>query len=648
MNCKISTELNECSPCRSARLNSLVTNQVTSRYTNMPFDTDTSAFIADAMCLSRIAGCDPRTVVKKIPSATPEKVHAATAQDFLDAEVVCSKSNIVFSGVIPEESDCYDLESLVTLFDPENIAQTADSLLSAGGKAVVDRAVTLLNRIITLDFRAADAMSLGPGVSQCSSFRSRHIIDKLDHGLMVAPNPDFWPGDYYEPDLASHMLERMDLSTYTVDIIQQVPKKADRNRTIGITDMVALSAQGVVSDYMQACMCRHGLDIRSLSDKHRDLAAVGSLHGGLATLDFSMASDTLSIGLVWILLNNNRSTVLCRNLYRRLWGCRTWSYNLDETEGIYQKFSPMGNKATFPLETLLFTVITRAICDVLRIVDPNGRKPTSFGDDVILYGPDLILDRMKATITNRYSELGLLLNIEKSFFTGPFRESCGADYLDGRFVRGFYHKKLTVTLQDVVRCVNHFTLYYGITLYTILHHCPYISSVFRAHRLDRVCYSKLAFVDQLAHHSLHDFAAIDTFIVCSEMDIRELGLRGIMLLSYSSPNILTYSLEYRYVKGIRTQYRRYAFDGKRERFLRKKLLQRLSEVGEMDLLYNYIGTGQGVHNVPRKLSEVLDQNLGIKTPIAWVVPETISSKVRMRAYNPAWPLELPIRTVNWL
>jgi hypothetical protein len=583
--------------------------------------------------------------MKKIPSAMPDKVHSVTAQDFLDAETVCSMSNCVMSGLTPDNGQL-DLESLVISFCPENIAQTENSLLSPGGKAVIDRAVDLLNRIITLDYVPADTMSLGPGVSQCSSFRSRHIIDKLDHSPLVAPNPDFWPGDYFSDDLASHMLERMDTS-YTVDIIQQVPKKSDRNRTIGITDVIALSAQGVLSDYMISCMRRHGLDLKTLSDRHRDLAAEGSLHGGLATLDFSMASDTLSIGLVWILLNNNRSTVLCKSLYRRLWGCRTWSYIMDETEDIYQKFSPMGNKFTFPLESLLFTVVTRAICDTLHISDPKRRKATSFGDDVILYGPDRLLDMYKAHITNRYAELGLLLNTEKSYFTGDFRESCGADYRSGDFVRGFYHKKLNVTLQDVVRCINHFTLYYDLTLLTILHHCPFINHVFCTYQLWKVCYSKLSFVEQLAHYSKHDFATVDTFIVCSAMDIREIGDCGTMLLSYSSPDVLAYRIDYRYVKGRKLQYRRYLYDGKRERYVRKKLLQRLSNVGEMDLLYNYIGTGQGVHKHPRKLSEILDQNLGVKSPIAWLVPETILTKVRMRAYNPAWPLELPIRTVNW-
>lgn len=648
MDSNFHTELSDNSSCRRARQKSLVTSQVTSRYTNLVEDTDTSGFIADAKCLSSIAGCDPSTVVKKMPSPTPELVHAATAADFLYAERVCTLSDLVFHGDAQAYcDDPLDCESLVTWFDPENIAQTDTTLLSPGGKEIIDIAVDMLNRIIDRPFDISDAMILGPGVSQCSTFRSKHILDKLDHNPFYQPNPDFWAADYFECDLASHIMERVEPFKYTVDLIQQVPKKADRNRTIGITDVIALSAQGVVGDYITKCLSHHGLNLRHLQDRHRDLACIGSLQGGLATLDFSMASDTISMGLVWMLLNNNRSTSLCRRLYRLLWGCRTWFYSMDGSDGVYQKFCPMGNRFTFPLESLLFTVLTRAICARLHLSDPNGRKASSFGDDVILYGPDTLLLIYKPVIVNNFYELGLIVNPEKSYFTGDFRESCGADYRQGVFVRGFYHKKLTVTIQDVVRLINHFTVFYNLTLTTILHHCPFIANVFWKCGLDRICYCKLAFIDQLASTSIHSFAAIDTFIVCSEMDMRELGLKGTCLLSYSSPSILAYTLEYHYVKGKKTQYRRYTFDGKRERLTRRKLLARLSSVGEPDLIYNYIGTGQRDNSRPRKLSDLIDNELGVKTPIAWLVPETISTKVRMRDYNPAWPLELPIREVNW-
>jgi hypothetical protein len=49
--------------------------------------------------------------------------------------------------------------------------------------------------------------------------------------------------------------------------------------------------------------------------------------------------------------------------------------------------------------------------------------------------------------------LGMKVNAEKSFFEGPFRESCGADYFNGFPVRGVYCKKLS-TLQDRVSLVN--------------------------------------------------------------------------------------------------------------------------------------------------------------------------------------------------
>ena len=87
----------------------------------------------------------------------------------------------------------------------------------------------------------------------------------------------------------------------------------------------------------------------------------------------------------------------------------------------------MGNGFTFPLESLIFFALAHSVC-----------KP---GETVSVYGDDIIVP------THRYEALvqlltatGFLVNTDKSFSTGPFRESCGHDYLSGINIRPCYIK----------------------------------------------------------------------------------------------------------------------------------------------------------------------------------------------------------------
>jgi len=74
----------------------------------------------------------------------------------------------------------------------------------------------------------------------------------------------------------------------------------------------------------------------------------------------------------------------------------------------------MGNGFTFPLETLIFWALTRAVCGSTATV-------SAYGDDIIC--PSDRAEDVIAVLT----EVGFSVNLEKSFWNGPFRESCGSD-----------------------------------------------------------------------------------------------------------------------------------------------------------------------------------------------------------------------------
>jgi hypothetical protein len=91
----------------------------------------------------------------------------------------------------------------------------------------------------------------------------------------------------------------------------------------------------------------------------------------------------------------------------------------------------MGNGFTFELESLLFYSIAKAVSELL---DLEG-EVSIIGDDII------INSRGYTLLTEVLNQLGFVVNNEKSFWQGPFRESCGADWFNGNSIRPFYAKK---------------------------------------------------------------------------------------------------------------------------------------------------------------------------------------------------------------
>ncbi|DAD52479.1 RNA-directed RNA polymerase [ssRNA phage SRR5467090_3] len=214
--------------------------------------------------------------------------------------------------------------------------------------------------------------------------------------------------------------------------LEFVPKNAKTDRAIMVEPWLNSIVQLAVGDYMARRLKAFGVDLTD-QERNKSLAREGSLTGALATLDLSSASDSISTGLVEHLLPPDWFDFLLR--------FRTGV--VVESDGSVtrlQKFSSMGNGFTFPLESLVFWALTRACC--------NRRETVSvYGDDIIC--PTHRVDKVLSVLT----ATGFLVNQEKSFWTGPFRESCGGDYLSGIDVRPCFIKG-PLTGHDMFRLHN--------------------------------------------------------------------------------------------------------------------------------------------------------------------------------------------------
>ena len=89
----------------------------------------------------------------------------------------------------------------------------------------------------------------------------------------------------------------------------------------------------------------------------------------------------------------------------------------------------MGNGYTFELETLLFYALTCVHAGI------GSKWSHVYGDDIIVQSD--LADGLVETL----AEAGFDTNPDKSFITGPFRESCGGHYWGGREVTPFYLKQ---------------------------------------------------------------------------------------------------------------------------------------------------------------------------------------------------------------
>lgn len=205
----------------------------------------------------------------------------------------------------------------------------------------------------------------------------------------------------------------------TPGIVEFVPKNARTYRAIVKEGSLNTLVQLAFGDYISSRLSAFGLGIRDQS-VNQDLARLGSIDGSYATLDLSSASDMIARAIVIELLPPDWAFALdC---------ARSESVVLNGSTLVLEKFSSMGNGFTFPLETLIFWALSSSVAD------------DGFAS---VYGDDIIVGGTSATRVMRLLEVcGFSINKEKSYWAGPFRESCGADYIKGMDIRPYYQKDL--------------------------------------------------------------------------------------------------------------------------------------------------------------------------------------------------------------
>ncbi len=212
-----------------------------------------------------------------------------------------------------------------------------------------------------------------------------------------------------------------------------VPKSPKTCRTICVEPLLNSMAQLAYGDFISARLLRWGVDLQDQTRNQR-LAREGSLTNALATLDLSSASDTIALGLVRHLLSYEWYNTLCK--YRTMYCTAP-----DGSRFRFEKFSSMGNGFTFPLESLIFWALATCAAD----------------DEVSVYGDDIVCPSTSYDfVVEVLNACGFTVNLSKSYWSGPFRESCGSDYYRGIDIRPCYIKN-NIAGFDLFRLHNFFS-----------------------------------------------------------------------------------------------------------------------------------------------------------------------------------------------
>lgn len=219
------------------------------------------------------------------------------------------------------------------------------------------------------------------------------------------------------------------------NVMFTVPKTTIIDRVAAKEPDLNMFAQKGVGDTIRRRLKVKGIDLNDQSI-NGELARIGSIDGSLATLDLSSASDSVSTRLVFELLPYDWFALMD--------SIRSQKTEIDGEIHENHMFSSMGNGFTFELESLLFWAIARATA---YLTGTRGRISV-YGDDIIV--PSSLATRVGIVL----SHLGFKLNSSKSFWDGPFRESCGKHWYAGVDVTPFYIRQPIATQTRLIHFLN--------------------------------------------------------------------------------------------------------------------------------------------------------------------------------------------------
>lgn len=330
---------------------------------------------------------------------------------FMGTEASCTETNERFSLGVPERNHP------VWLFE---VRREFQRILGHLDSETLDR----------INFRH------GPGATTATGGRGSVPSEKYTEALHLTAN--LIP--FYKTILGPlwHYCQRKPAIVVQGSKFTTVPKSAKTDRGICTEPTLNMYVQLGIGQIIRRRLCKLGVDLNS--QKKNQLLARQAYSSGLATIDLSAASDSVSWKLVQYLADD---------YWTHLFGvARSPATSIEGERHVLAKISSMGNGFTFELETAIFYAC-------MRVAVPRHEW-----NRMNVYGDDIIVPRAYATVLIKMlNYLGFSVNSSKSFLAGNFFESCGHDFFRGVPCRPCYFKGPKDGIPYEVQLANKVRLY---------------------------------------------------------------------------------------------------------------------------------------------------------------------------------------------
>lgn len=247
-----------------------------------------------------------------------------------------------------------------------------------------------------------------------------------------------------------------------------VPKTQKGPRLIAAEPSAHMWMQQAVRAFLELSIKRSpihdSIDFRDQS-KSGQMALESSLTESHATIDLSDASDRMSCWLVERLFRSNTDLLEAFMAVRTSVIAMNADGVLDRKQPSLiklRKFSTQGSALTFPVQSIVYTLISIASIMYARNERINVETIKRISKEVRVFGDDIIVPTDESGIVIKCIEaLGFKTNPNKTFTKGNFRESCGVDAFRGHsvtpaYVLEPYDKAKPTTVASLVECSNNF------------------------------------------------------------------------------------------------------------------------------------------------------------------------------------------------
>lgn len=278
-----------------------------------------------------------------------------------------------------------------------------------------------------------DLWRFGPGAA--NGIIGTHAVEKVEQPMTTTSSCVPWVHKLRTGNAYFALRDNGDAYTGITVVhgsrLTTVPKNEDTERTIAIEPSGNMAMQLAAGSYLEGLLRYIGCDITKQADRNNVLAKAGSEDNNLCTIDLKNASDMIHPELVRLVMPDE--------WYRLLMKIRSPTTELPSKEiVVLNMMSTMGNGFTFPLMTLILISLIYAYRRTqggpVNWID--WHHTGVFGDDIIVRSSEY--EGFVSVLT----DAGLIVNRDKSYSDGPFRESCGGDYFRGFDVSPFYVKSL--------------------------------------------------------------------------------------------------------------------------------------------------------------------------------------------------------------